>query len=30
LAICGPEHLWRLVARGAPERKRWIYREDVL
>jgi hypothetical protein len=30
LAVVGPEHLWRLVARGAPDRKGWIYREDIL
>lgn len=30
LAVVGAEHLWRLVARGAPDRSRWIYREDVL
>lgn len=30
LAVVGAEHLWRLVARGAPDRSRWIYREDIL
>ena len=30
LAVVGAEHLWRLVARGAPDRTRWIYREDIL
>ena len=32
LAVVGAEDLWRLVAhhRDLLERKRWVYREDVL
>jgi hypothetical protein len=32
LAVVGPEHLWRLVThrRELPQRKRWVYREDIL
>lgn len=32
MAVAGPEDLWRLVThrRDLPERKRWIYREDIL
>jgi hypothetical protein len=32
LAVTGPNHLWRLVAhrRDILQRKRWVYREDIL